>query len=240
MLARASTRHRELAVRLAIGAGRGRMTRQLLAEALVLAWPRRASAMAIAFGGRAGRSPRCSRPTCHASATSQVDGRAGLRAWRCGRSPPCSSAWSPRCARRRTKLRESLGEGSARWRRRTRRTRAAGARRRAGRLTIVLLVGAGLLARSFVRVLAVDPGYSTTNALILDLSWTFARDPQDAAPPERAARDADAARPLPASSAWAYQRVSARRRELHQRPLHRDDAAGRDHEPRRLHGSATR
>ena len=44
-------------------------------------------------------------------------------------------------------------------------------------LTMVLLVGAGLLARSFMQVLAVDPGYSTANALVLDLMWPFARDP---------------------------------------------------------------
>ena len=45
-------------------------------------------------------------------------------------------------------------------------------------LTMVLLVGAGLLARSFMQVLAVNPGYSTANALVLDLMWTFARDPE--------------------------------------------------------------
>jgi putative ABC transport system permease protein len=42
-------------------------------------------------------------------------------------------------------------------------------------LTIVLLAGAGLLARSFVRVLSIDPGYRTDNALILDLIGSFSR-----------------------------------------------------------------
>jgi predicted permease len=44
-------------------------------------------------------------------------------------------------------------------------------------LTIILLAGAGLLARSFIRLMAVDPGYRTTGALLLDLQWTFSRDP---------------------------------------------------------------
>ena len=70
-----------------------------------------------------------------------------------------------------TKLRESLGEGQ--------RTMGGGRGERARQglvvaqvaLTMVLLVGAGLLARSFMQVLAVNPGYSTANALILDLIW---------------------------------------------------------------------
>ena len=50
-LARASTRQRELALRLAVGADRGRLTRQLLAEALVLAVAASAVGVAIAFAG---------------------------------------------------------------------------------------------------------------------------------------------------------------------------------------------
>jgi predicted permease len=40
-------------------------------------------------------------------------------------------------------------------------------------LTLVLLVGAGLLARSLARLLAIDPGFRRTGALVIDLSHPF-------------------------------------------------------------------
>jgi putative ABC transport system permease protein len=45
-------------------------------------------------------------------------------------------------------------------------------------LTLVLLVGAGLLARSFVKVMAVDLGFQRENRLGLDLSMPFPKDQQ--------------------------------------------------------------
>jgi predicted permease len=44
-------------------------------------------------------------------------------------------------------------------------------------LTIVLVMGAGLLGRSFLRVLSVDPGYSTEDALVLDMALGSTNDP---------------------------------------------------------------
>ena len=46
-------------------------------------------------------------------------------------------------------------------------------------LTLVLLVGAGLLARSFGKVMAVDLGFQRENRLGLDLSMPFPKDKQD-------------------------------------------------------------
>ena len=196
-LARASTRQRELAVRLAIGAGRGRLTRQLLAEALVLAVAASAVGVAIAFAGV--RALAALQPA-NVPRIADVRVDAGVLGFALavavGTAVLLGLLTSVRTSP--TKLRESLGEGQ--------RTMGGGRGERVRQglvvaqvaLTMVLLVGASLLARSFMQVLAVDPGYSTANALILDVMWTFARDPRGSpATPGRAPRGADAGGQLP-------------------------------------------
>ena len=174
-LARASTRQRELALRLAVGADRGRLTRQLLAEALVLAVAASAVGIAVAFAGvgaLAALQPANVPRLADVSVDAGVLGFALLVA--VGTAALLGVLTSFRTSP--TKLRESLGEGQ--------RTMGGGRGERARQalvvaqvaLTMVLLVGAGLLARSFMQVLAVNPGYSTSNALVLDLMWPFTRE----------------------------------------------------------------
>ena len=174
-LARASTRQRELALRLAVGADRGRLTRQLLAEALVLSVAASVVGAAIAFAGvgaLAALQPANVPRLADVSVDAGVLGFALLVA--VGTAALLGILTSFRTSP--TKLREALGEGQ--------RTMGGGRGERARQglvvaqvaLTMVLLVGAGLLARSFMQVLAVDPGYSTANALVLDLIWPFTRD----------------------------------------------------------------
>ena len=175
-LARASTRQRELALRLAVGADRGRLTRQLLAEALVLAVAASVVGVAIAFAGvraLAALQPANVPRLADVHVDAGVLGFALLVA--VGTAVLLGVLTSLRTSP--TRLRESLGEGQ--------RTMGGGRGERVRQglvvaqvaLTIVLLVGAGLLTRSFMRVLAINPGYSTANALVLDIIWPFSRDP---------------------------------------------------------------
>jgi putative ABC transport system permease protein len=176
-LARAATRRRELAVRLAVGAGLGRITRQLLAEATILSSAAALAGLALAFWGvralvalQPANLPRVQDVHLDVVALFFAAAVAGLTACALG----LATAWRAS----RDDLRATLTEGT--------RTMTGGARSERVRqalvvaqvaLTIVLLAGASLLARSFAALMAVDPGYRTDRALVLDLRWPFTREP---------------------------------------------------------------
>jgi predicted permease len=176
-LARASTRRRELAVRLAIGAGRGRLTRQLLAETLVLSAAATLLGVGLAYWGvqalvalQPGNLPRIE--------AVQIDWR--VLAFAIGAASATTAALGVTTAIRASKqdLRDTLAEGvrtiaGGRASERVRQSLVVGQ----VALTIVLLAGAGLLARSFGKLLEVNPGFRTDGAVLLDLHWTFSRDP---------------------------------------------------------------
>lgn len=177
-LARASSRRRELALRLAVGAGRGRLARQLLAEAIVLSLAASAIGVLLAWGGvrllvalQPANLPRVENVGVDAAALTFAVGAALATAIVLGLATALRAA--------RSDVRDALSDA----------TRSVAGGRRAERvrqglmvsqvaLTIVLLTGAGLLARSFVKLLAVDPGFQTTDALLVDLQWSYSRDPE--------------------------------------------------------------
>ena len=179
LLARAAGRERELAVRLALGAGRGRIVRQIIAESLVLCAAGGVLGVLIAYGGVAallafepGNLPRAG----------EVDVSWAALSFALGAVLVCTLVLavvtSLRAAGR--EIRSALTDAQ--------RTLAGGRRGQRVRnglvvvqiaTTLVLLAGAALLARSFARVLAVDPGYRTEQALILDLALPVMTDSEE-------------------------------------------------------------
>lgn len=169
LIARTASRQAEIAVRTALGAGRGRLVRQFLVECLVLAVAGSAVGVVLARLGVAwmlalqtGQLPRAGA----VSLDWRVLGFALAVSLAVGTLMALWVAW---WATRRD-LRQSLSEGQ-----RTVFGGRAGTRVRRGlvvaqfAMTLVMLAAAGVLARSFQRLLSVQPGFSTTRAVVLDL-----------------------------------------------------------------------
>jgi putative ABC transport system permease protein len=169
MLARALSLDRESALRLALGAGSVRVARRFMAESLVLTAAGAGLGLAIAFGGVAALRAQ---GTVALPRTEDigVDWRvlgfslavALLGALLVGVVPAL------RAARRdpREALADSQrihGGGAA-----TRRFSAGLAMAQIS-LTVVLLVGAGLVGRSVLNLLNEDPGYRTDGAVVMDV-----------------------------------------------------------------------
>ena len=175
LLARASARERELAVRVALGAGRGRVVRQLVTESLVLSALGGAAGLLVAFfGSRAlvalahGQLPRSddvgldTPVLLFTLAVSLVTGLVfGL--------VPAMRASSP-------DLQQSLREGARGS------TRGSGGARDVFvvaevALAMVLVVGAGLMARSFVKLTQVDLGFVPEQRVAVNFSIASDRHP---------------------------------------------------------------
>jgi putative ABC transport system permease protein len=170
LLAQASAREKELAIRAALGAGRARLVRQLLTESMILGLAGGLLGLVLAYWGvgalRAlvpATTPRIDEVHLDAVVLAFTFGVSLLTGLFFGLAP----AWHVA----RTDLRESLNEAG-------RGTSAAGESRRLRSwlvvselaLAVLLLVGAGLLIRSFSRLLDVSPGFQTQHLLTMELS----------------------------------------------------------------------
>ncbi|MBA3560894.1 MAG: ABC transporter permease, partial [Gemmatimonadaceae bacterium] len=168
LLARASHREQEFAVRAALGAGRGRVVRQLITESLILALLGAAAGVLLAHWGVQGIRA-LSPPNLPRVDELAIDGRvlgfalgiSFLTALLFGMAPALRAA--------RPDLHEGLKAGG--------RSATGSGRKRLRNLIVigevalatVLLVGAGLLVRSFESLLRVDRGYRSENVLAINV-----------------------------------------------------------------------
>jgi len=169
LLARAAARERELAIRAALGAGRGRLVRQFLTESLILSLTGGALRVFLALWGvdallvlAPANLPR----------TEDVSVNLPVLAFALGISVLVAVSLGTVTALRATSAdpQAALAEGS-------RGAVGSLASRRLARLligsqvaiTLVLLGGAGLLGRSLLSVLSIDPGFRTTNIVTMEL-----------------------------------------------------------------------
>ncbi|HXG68907.1 MAG TPA: ABC transporter permease, partial [Blastocatellia bacterium] len=169
LLARATSRRKEIALRAALGAGRSRLARQLMSESL---------ALAVAGGGLGimltywlldlfaslvpTDIPRIEAVEINVPVLLFTCGLTLLVAFICGLAPSFFAS--------KVNLNEALNAGSSK----------VGGERRGNRLrgalvvaeiaiTLVLLIGAGLISRSFLNLRQVDLGFDPRNVLTFQL-----------------------------------------------------------------------
>jgi putative ABC transport system permease protein len=183
MLARAETRHREFAVRTALGAGRGRLVRQFMTEGVLLSIIGGILGLALA---RAGVQALIRLYPTSLPRTSEVTVDPAVLLFTLAVSVATGVVFglAPLLHTRVKGLALALKEGGAKG--------ATGAARHHVRrglvmaeiaLAVTLVIGAGLLIRTVYNLSAVDAGFDRTRLVTFQLSLATATYPQ---PPQRA------------------------------------------------------
>src|SRR5256712_1498263 len=178
LLARATARRREMAVRRALGAGRGRLVRQLLTESTLLALAAGVVGVVLSIWGLDALLavwPHALPRTTEIALDGRVLGFSLGLAVVTGVAFGLLPAWRASAPGIEEALREDA-PGATGGRRRLQSTLVVGE----VTLALVLLVGAGLLVRSFIRLSNVDPGFDTHDVLAARIRLTPARYPAGA------------------------------------------------------------
>jgi putative ABC transport system permease protein len=172
LIARGAGRRRELAVRTALGAGRGRLLRQLLTESVVLALAGGALGMLVAVWTQQllvsfapENLPRLADIT--------LDWRIASFAFAATIVVGILFGLTPALQSSRPELNADLKDGGRTGTARTgmRNVMVVGQ----VALALVLLIGAGLMLTSFSRLRSVDPGFRTTEVVTVELMLPLAR-----------------------------------------------------------------
>ncbi len=181
LLARGEARQREIAVRLALGAGRGRIIRQLLTESTLLALLGAGAGVLLAWLGMKSLLavdpaviPRIELVKIDATVALVTLAVALVTGVLFGLAPAMLLARPPA----QSSLRETARGASI-----------GGSQQRLGRmlvigevaLAVVVVIGAGLLIRSFAALQDVDPGFRPENILAVDLDVPSTRYDTEAA-----------------------------------------------------------
>jgi putative ABC transport system permease protein len=167
-LARATSRRKEIALRAALGAGRGRLARQLMIESLALAVAGGGLGVLLAYwildaliSLAPADIPRIEAVEINLQALLFTCGLTLLSAIVCGLAPALIAS--------KVNLTEALNAGGKiGGERRGKRLRGALAVAQFA-VTLALLIGAGLVSRSLLNLQRIDPGFDRRNAMTFQL-----------------------------------------------------------------------
>jgi putative ABC transport system permease protein len=174
LLARANSRTREVAVRAAVGAGRGRLVQQFLAESVVLGLAGGVAGLVVAFWSTRAlvalgpaSIPRLAEVGIDWRVLAFTVATASVTSVVFGLVPALASTGDTVARFVSTAGRGSIGHGRTRIRKTLVVCEMA--------LAVVLLVGAGLLMRSYQRISDVNPGFSPDHVLTFTISLPEAK-----------------------------------------------------------------
>lgn len=211
LLARAIGRERELAIRAALGASASRLARQMMIESLLLALAGGALSLLVASWTLAGLLA-IAPPEMPSIAHIGLNWRA--LGFTLGISLACTLlfGFAPAVQFSRPALRSALTDG----------TRGSGTSLKRHRLrngvviaevglALILLVGAGLVIKSFWRLSSVDPGFKTERVLSFQLSLPASTYAEGEPQIRFFSRTIDAVRALPGvESGWSHELAAFR------------------------------